>query len=278
MSATPSRWSSPKSRRRGARRGRADRGRLRAAAGGGRNTHGARTRPARGVDRGAGQFVLRLGDRRRRRGRTGAAPAARHHVSLSLVNNRVVVNSMEPRGAIGEYDPGEDAYTLWSSTQGSHFCAICWPSSIFQIPENRIRVVTPDVGGGFGMKLFLYPEHVAGAVGGEKARPRGQMDARPLGRVHDRHAGPRQPHPARSRARRRAAVSRPRRSRSTANMGAYLSNFAPEIPTVRARSCTAASMRCRRSMSRSRASSPTPCRSMPIAAPAGRRRPMPSSG
>ena len=47
--------------------------------------------------------------------------AARHRIGLELVNNRIVVNSMEPRGAIGEYDPGEDAYTLWSSTQGSHF-------------------------------------------------------------------------------------------------------------------------------------------------------------
>ena len=86
--------------------------------------------------------------------------AARHRVSLTLVNNRVVANSMEPRGAIGEYDPGEDSYTLWSSTQGSHFLRNLLAEHVFHIPENRIRVVTPDVGGGFGMKLFLYPEHV----------------------------------------------------------------------------------------------------------------------
>jgi carbon-monoxide dehydrogenase large subunit len=88
-----------------------------------------------------------------------AAAAARHRVSLTLVNNRVVVNSMEPRGAIGEYDPGEDSYTLWSSTQGSHFVRNLLAEHVLKIPENRIRVVTPDVGGGFGMKLFLYPEH-----------------------------------------------------------------------------------------------------------------------
>ncbi len=86
--------------------------------------------------------------------------AARHRVSLTLVNNRVVANSMEPRGAIGEYDPGEDSYTLWSSTQGSHFLRNLLAEHVFHVPENRIRVVTPDVGGGFGMKLFLYPEHV----------------------------------------------------------------------------------------------------------------------
>src|SRR4029077_20367938 len=50
-----------------------------------------------------------------------AMTGARHRIVLELVHNRVIANSMEPRGAIGEYDPGEDAYTLWSSTQGSHF-------------------------------------------------------------------------------------------------------------------------------------------------------------
>src|SRR6266481_5396420 len=89
-----------------------------------------------------------------------AMTGARHRIVLGLVNIRVVVISMEPRGATGEYDPGEDAYTLWSSTQGSHFLRNLLAESIFKIPENRIRVVTPDVGGGFGMKLFLYPEHV----------------------------------------------------------------------------------------------------------------------
>src|SRR6266700_2300947 len=89
-----------------------------------------------------------------------AAATARHHVSLTVVNNRIIVNSMEPRGAIGEYDGGEDSYTLWSSTQGSHFVRNLLAEHVFHVPENRIRVVTPDVGGGFGMKLFVYPEHV----------------------------------------------------------------------------------------------------------------------
>src|SRR5438105_11904760 len=89
-----------------------------------------------------------------------AMTGARHRIVLELVNNRVIVNSMEPRGAIGEYDPGEDAYTLWSSTQGSHFLRNLLAESGFKIPENRIRVVTHDVGGGLGMKLFLYPEHI----------------------------------------------------------------------------------------------------------------------
>src|SRR6516164_1002791 len=77
-----------------------------------------------------------------------ATAGARHRVTLKLVNNRVVVNSMEPRGAIGEYDPGQNSYTLWSSTQGSHFVRNLLAESVFKIPENRIRVVTRDVGGG----------------------------------------------------------------------------------------------------------------------------------
>ena len=102
-------------------------------------------------------------------------------MSLTLVNNRIVVNSMEPRGAIGEYDAGEDAYTLWSSTQGSHFVRNLLAEHVFQIPENRIRVVTPDVGGGFGMKLFLYPEHVLVLWAAKKVGPAGQM-GRPTAR------------------------------------------------------------------------------------------------
>jgi len=66
-----------------------------------------------------------------------AMTEARHRIVLELVNNRVVVNSMEPRGAVGEYDPGEDFYTLWSSTQGSHFVRNLLAESIFKIPENR---------------------------------------------------------------------------------------------------------------------------------------------
>src|SRR6202035_1889287 len=61
-----------------------------------------------------------------------AAAGARHKVTLTLVNNRVVVNSLEPRGAIGEYDPGEESYTLWSSTQGSHFVRNLLAESVFK--------------------------------------------------------------------------------------------------------------------------------------------------
>jgi carbon-monoxide dehydrogenase large subunit len=159
-----------------------------------------------------------------------AATGARHRIAVSLVNNRVVVNSMEPRGAIGEYDWGEDSYTLWSSTQGSHFVRNLLAEHIFHMPENRIRVVTPDVGGGFGMKLFLYPEHVLVLWAAKQL-------GRPVRWVPDRSDAFTTDTQGRDNlARLDLALDDELRFLGldvalTANMGAYLSNFAPEIPT-----------------------------------------------
>jgi carbon-monoxide dehydrogenase large subunit len=159
-----------------------------------------------------------------------AAAAARHRVSLTLVNNRVVANSMEPRGAIGEYDPGEDSYTLWSSTQGSHLLRNLLAEHVLKIPENRIRVVTPDVGGGFGMKIFLYPEHVLVLWAAERL-------GRPVKWIPDRSESFMTDTQGRDNLTRLdLALDEELRFIGlsvaiTANMGAYLSNFAPEIPT-----------------------------------------------
>src|SRR5271166_6394613 len=160
-----------------------------------------------------------------------AMTGARHRIALELVNNRVVVNSMEPRGAVGEYDPGEESYTLWSSTQGSHFIRNLLAESIFKIPENRIRVVTPDVGGGFGMKLFLYPEHALVLWAAKKV-------GRPVKWTPERSDAFLTDTQARDNVTRlELALDDELRFLALdveilANMGAYLSNFAPEIPTV----------------------------------------------
>jgi aerobic carbon-monoxide dehydrogenase large subunit len=160
-----------------------------------------------------------------------AMAGAAHRIALELVNNRVIVNSMEPRGAIGEYDAGEDAYTLWSSTQGSHFLRNLLAESIFKVPENRIRVVTRDVGGGFGMKLFLYPEHILVLWAAKKL-------GRPIKWTPERADAFMTDTQGRDNVTRLElalddelhvlALS----SATIANMGAYLSNFAPEIPTA----------------------------------------------
>jgi aerobic carbon-monoxide dehydrogenase large subunit len=160
-----------------------------------------------------------------------ATTGATHRIVLELVNNRVVVNSMEPRGAIGEYDPGEDSYTLWSSTQGSHFVRNLLAESILKIPENRIRVVTRDVGGGFGMKLFLYPEHVLVLWAAKKL-------GRPVKWTPDRSDAFMTDTQGRDNITRlELALDDELRFLGLdveilANLGAYLSNFAPEIPTV----------------------------------------------
>ncbi len=159
-----------------------------------------------------------------------AIATARHRIALDIVNNRIVVNSMEPRGAIGAHDSGEDTYTLWSSTQGSHLLRSLLAESVFKIPENRVRVITPDVGGGFGMKAFLYSEQVLVL-----------WSAKKIGR-------PVKWTPERSDAFMTDAQGRDNIMRlelglddelhflglsvtNFANMGAYLSTFAPAIPT-----------------------------------------------
>ncbi|HKO07295.1 MAG TPA: molybdopterin cofactor-binding domain-containing protein, partial [Alphaproteobacteria bacterium] len=88
-----------------------------------------------------------------------ALAAAPHRVKLTLVNNRLVPNPMEPRAALGAYERGEERYVLYTSSQGSHFVRELLAKNVFKVPENRIRVVTPDVGGGFGARIFLYREH-----------------------------------------------------------------------------------------------------------------------
>jgi aerobic carbon-monoxide dehydrogenase large subunit len=160
-----------------------------------------------------------------------AMSTAAHRIALQLVNNRVVVNSMEPRGAIGAYDAGEDAYTLWSSTQGSHFLRNLLAESVLKVPENRIRVVTRDVGGGFGMKLFLYPEHILVLWAARKlGRPVKWTPERADAFLTDTQGRD-------NLTRLELGLDRELRFlalsvETVANMGAYLSNFAPEIPTA----------------------------------------------
>ena len=80
-------------------------------------------------------------------------------VKLQLVNQRLVVNSMEPRGAICEYDSKDDRSTLWVSSQGVSMIRPVVADMILKIGSPKLRVRTGDVGGGFGMKIFVHPEY-----------------------------------------------------------------------------------------------------------------------
>jgi carbon-monoxide dehydrogenase large subunit len=100
-------------------------------------------------------FTLRIGDAA---ACEKAFAAASHRVRLRLVNNRVTASSMEPRGAIGQYNSAEKSFVLYSSTQNPHRVRETLAQFVFRIPESKLRVIGPDVGGGFGMKGDTYPE------------------------------------------------------------------------------------------------------------------------
>lgn len=100
-------------------------------------------------------FTLRMGDAERTE---KAFAAAAKRVRLSLVNNRVTASPMEPRGAIGCSNPADDNLTLYTSTQNPHRVRETLAQAVFRMPEAKLRVVGPDVGGGFGMKGDTYPE------------------------------------------------------------------------------------------------------------------------
>jgi aerobic carbon-monoxide dehydrogenase large subunit len=88
-----------------------------------------------------------------------ALATAAHIVKRRYVISRVYAHFMEPRGAIGVWDPGEDRYTLYADVQYPHRVRQALATRIFKIPESRIRVIAGDVGGGFGTKGWQYPEH-----------------------------------------------------------------------------------------------------------------------
>ena len=100
-------------------------------------------------------FTLAMGSKEA----TDAAFArARYVVSLRLLNNRLSANALEPRGAIGDYNPADDSYTIYTSTQNPHGVRTVLAQAVFHVPETKFRVIAQDVGGGFGMKGDTYPE------------------------------------------------------------------------------------------------------------------------
>jgi carbon-monoxide dehydrogenase large subunit len=85
---------------------------------------------------------------------------AAHVTKLDLVNNRLMPNAMEPRAAIGSYNRASDEYTLYVANQNPHVERLLMTAFVLGLPEHKVRVIAPDVGGGFGSKIFLYAEDV----------------------------------------------------------------------------------------------------------------------
>jgi len=85
---------------------------------------------------------------------------AAHVVKMDVINNRLVPNAMEPRAALGHYDKAEDHYTCWTTSQNPHVARLVMSAFYNVAPENKLRVIAPDVGGGFGSKIYIYPEEI----------------------------------------------------------------------------------------------------------------------
>ena len=79
-------------------------------------------------------------------------------VKLDLTNNRLIPNAMEPRAAVGEFDTNSGDFTLYTTSQNPHVIRLLMGAFVLHIPENKLRVVAPDVGGGFGSKIYHYAE------------------------------------------------------------------------------------------------------------------------
>ncbi|RWP49148.1 xanthine dehydrogenase family protein molybdopterin-binding subunit [Mesorhizobium sp.] len=89
-----------------------------------------------------------------------AIKAAAHVTRMKIVNNRLVPNAMEPRAALGYYNKAEDHYTCWTTSQNPHLARLVMSAFYNVAPENKLRVIAPDVGGGFGSKIYIYPEEI----------------------------------------------------------------------------------------------------------------------
>ncbi|RFC65559.1 MULTISPECIES: xanthine dehydrogenase family protein molybdopterin-binding subunit [Mesorhizobium] len=98
-----------------------------------------------------------------------ALKKAAHITKMHIVNNRLVPNAMEPRAALAQYDKAEDHFTCWTTSQNPHVARLVMSAFYNVAPENKLRVIAPDVGGGFGSKIFIYPEEVVCCWASKKA-------------------------------------------------------------------------------------------------------------
>jgi carbon-monoxide dehydrogenase large subunit len=151
-------------------------------------------------------------------------------VSIDLVNNRIVPNAIEPRAANGHYDTAEDRYTLYTTSQNPHLTRLLLGAFTLKVPEHRLRVVAPDVGGGFGSKIFHYAEELLVLWASKRVgRPVKWTSDRSEAFLSDAHG---RDHITRAELALDAdGRFRGLRVNTLANMGAYLSTFAPAIPT-----------------------------------------------
>jgi carbon-monoxide dehydrogenase large subunit len=159
-----------------------------------------------------------------------AFAAADHVTRLELVNNRLVSNPMEPRAALGEFDRATGDYILYTTSQAPHAHRLLIAASVLQVPEHKLRVVAPDVGGGFGTKGSIYAEQALVLwLAARLGRPVKWTAERGEIFLTDNQA---RDHLTKAElALDRTGKFLAMRVATIANLGAYLGTFAPAIPT-----------------------------------------------
>ena len=159
-----------------------------------------------------------------------AIKSARHVTRLDIVNNRLVPNAMEPRVAIGEYDRGNDSFTLWNTTQNPHVARLVIAAFVGMAPEHKLRVIAPDVGGGFGSKIFIYPEEVVCLWASKRVgRPVKWTAERSEAFLCDAHGRDHATHAEMAFGEDGKITGL--KVKTIANLGAYMSTFSSSIPT-----------------------------------------------
>jgi carbon-monoxide dehydrogenase large subunit len=162
---------------------------------------------------------------------TDAAFAKAAHVTkIDIINQRLIPNAMEPRAAIGDFDRATGEFTLFTTSQNPHVIRLLMGAFVLQIPESKLRVVAPDVGGGFGSKIFHYAEEALVTwAAGKIERPIKWTSDRSEAFLTDAHGRDHVSHAELAMDKDGKFLGL--RVSTKANMGAYLSTFAPCVPT-----------------------------------------------
>jgi carbon-monoxide dehydrogenase large subunit len=159
-----------------------------------------------------------------------AVKGAAKVVSLSFVNQRLIPNAIEPRACLASYLPATNDLTLWVTSQNPHVHRLLMAAFVLGIPETKMRVISPDVGGGFGSKIFVYNEEVAVSWAAKTlGRPVKWTAERRESFLNDAHGRDHVTDAEMAFDRENRIVGL--RVKTHANLGAYLSTFAPLIPS-----------------------------------------------
>src|SRR5271166_2585132 len=159
-----------------------------------------------------------------------AFASAKHVTKIDFVNNRLIPNAMEPRAAVGDYDSGTGTMTLYTTSQNPHVARLVLAAFIGLAPEHKLRVIAPDVGGGFGSKIFIYAEETVCAWAAKKIdRPVKWTSDRTEAFLSDAHGRDHVTHA--ELAVDAAGKITGLRAHTIANLGAYMSTFSSSVPT-----------------------------------------------